>query len=1009
MKTTFVACGMTHLGETRGELAFMAEGGAMGGLLRRHAWKKSTLGAPESWPQSLKTLVGLMLGSTQPMFIIWGPERVWLHNDAMIPLMGMKHPGALGRHALDEVWSEAREALAPLFANVFAGTPVQMDDITLQLDRRGVPEEAHFAFSYTPVRDDSGGVVGLFGACTDTTATALAERTRGRLEQSETRLRFLDALAAETQKLQDADAILAKTTELVGRHMGVAVCAYADMDHDGDGFSIRGDWAAPGSQSIVGHYSLAAFGKMAVKNLNAGLPLVINDNARELPAEEAATFQSIGIAATICMPLVKAGRLTALMAIHDKTPRVWTEGELSLIREITERSWAHIARVGAEQDLRESERRYRALFDAIDEGFCVIEFIDGPHGPLSDYVHVEANAAYAVHAGIPNVVGQKVREMVGAEADAWVELYAKVLRTGEPIRFERELEATGRWLELAAFRVEPASRNQVAVLFQDLTARRLAERAVRASEENFRTLTRAMPNQAWTAQPNGMLDWFNDRVYEYGDAAQGSLDGADWTRMVHTDDLPHAIERWTAAIASGETYETEFRLQRADGAYRWHLARAVAIKNTAGKVIRWIGTNTDIHDQKTASESLTALAATLEHRVEERTSQLMVAEEALRQSQKMEAVGQLTGGIAHDFNNLLAGISGSLDMIAKRWAEGRTTGVERYLAAAQDASRRAAALTQRLLAFSRRQTLDPKPVDVNKLIAGMEDLVRRSVGPDVELEVVQAGGLWPTKIDGAQLENALLNLCINARDAMAPSGGRLTIETANKWLDDRAARERDLTPGQYISLCVSDTGTGMSPDVIERAFDPFFTTKPLGQGTGLGLSMVYGFVRQSGGQIRIYSEVGVGTNMCLYLPRYFGEVEQGDHQSNARAAELGEGEIILVVDDEPILRMLMLDVLQESGYRALEAADGPSALKILDSDTRIDLLISDVGLPGGMNGRQVADAARRKRHDLKVLFITGFAENAVVGNGHLAPGMHVVTKPFEIEALGQKVRDILDR
>ncbi len=659
------------------------------------------------------------------------------------------------------------------------------------------------------------------------------------------------------------------------------------------------------------------------------------------------------------------------------------------------------ARLRAEADLRESENRYSTLFNAIDEGFCIIEFFDGPHGPNSDYIHVEANPAYTTHAGIPNVVGQKVREMVGDEADEWVRLYRGVLETGQPIRFERELEATGRWLELSAYRVEPASRRQVAVLFQDHTARRQAEAAMRESEERFRTLARAMPNQAWTANPNGLLDWFNDGVYEYSGATPGTLDGVEWANIVHPDDIPHAQGRWLGALESGEAYETQFRLRRSDGAYRWHLARAAPIKDERGAIIKWIGTNTDIHDQKEAS-------AILEQAVEERTRELLQAQEALRQSQKMEAVGQLTGGLAHDFNNLLAGISGSLELLAKRLAEGRTQGLERYLSGAQESTRRAAALTQRLLAFSRRQTLDPRPLDVNKLVVGMEDLIRRSVGPDVTVEVVQAGGLWATRIDAPQLENALLNLCINGRDAMAPSGGRLTIETANKWLDDRAARDRDLPPGQYVALCVTDTGAGMTQDTISRAFDPFFTTKPLGQGTGLGLSMVYGFVRQSGGQIRIYSEVGQGTTVCLYLPRHFGDAENVETSGADASIEHGHGEVVLVVDDEMVLRMLMLDVLQESGYRALEAPDGPNALKILESDARIDLLITDVGLPGGLNGRQIADAARRLRPDLKVLFITGYAENAVVGNGHLDPGMQILTKPFEIAAFSQKVRDMID-
>ena len=391
-----------------------------------------------------------------------------------------------------------------------------------------------------------------------------------------------------------------------------------------------------------------------------------------------------------------------------------------------------------------------------------------------------------------------------------------------------------------------------------------------------------------------------------------------------------------------------------------------------------------------------------------RERQLLETQEALRQAQKMEAVGQLTGGIAHDFNNLLAGISGSLELLEKRLAEGRLAGMDRYIVAAQGASRRAALLTQRLLAFSRRQTLDPKPVDANRLIAGMEDLIRRSVGPNVAVEVVGAGGLWMTKIDPSQLENALLNLCINARDAMAPDGGRLTIETANKWLDEREAKQRDLEPGQYVSLGVTDTGVGMTPDIVAQVFDPFFTTKPLGEGTGLGLSMIHGFVRQSGGQVRVYSEPGEGTTMCLYLPRYAGAEEVVDLPEVSDPMDRGHGETVLVIDDEPTVRMLVAEVLIDAGYRVIEAVDGPSGLQILQSDMTLDLLITDVGLPGGMNGRQVADAARVKRPDLKVLFITGYAENAAVGNGLLDVGMQVMTKPFAVAALATRVRDIIE-
>jgi signal transduction histidine kinase len=390
-----------------------------------------------------------------------------------------------------------------------------------------------------------------------------------------------------------------------------------------------------------------------------------------------------------------------------------------------------------------------------------------------------------------------------------------------------------------------------------------------------------------------------------------------------------------------------------------------------------------------------------------RERELVEAQESLRQAQKMEAVGQLTGGIAHDFNNLLAGISGGLEIIDRRLSQGRIDGLDRFIRGAQSSAQRAAALTQRLLAFSRRQTLDPKPTDVNRLIHGMEDLIGRTVGPAIAVEVVGAAGLWATRIDHAQLENALLNLAINARDAM-PEGGRITIETANKWLDDRASRERDLPPGQYISICVTDTGTGIPEEFVDRIFEPFFTTKPIGQGTGLGLSMIHGFVRQSGGQVRVYSEPGEGTTMCLYLPRYTGTVEDQGESSDADIRFMGAGETVLVIDDEPIVRMLIVEVVEEAGYRAMEASDGPSGLKILESDAKIDLLITDVGLPGGMNGRQVADAARLVRPDLKILFVTGYAENAAIGNGHLEPGMEVITKPFVMTELANKITELIE-
>jgi len=384
------------------------------------------------------------------------------------------------------------------------------------------------------------------------------------------------------------------------------------------------------------------------------------------------------------------------------------------------------------------------------------------------------------------------------------------------------------------------------------------------------------------------------------------------------------------------------------------------------------------------------------------------AEEALRQSQKMEAIGQLTGGIAHDFNNLLAAILGSLELMQSRIARGRVYELHRYIEAAQIASKRAAALTHRLLAFSRQQTLSPARTDLNTLVKSMEDMIRRTIGPQIELGVVATDDLWMAHVDQNQLENALLNLCINARDAM-PARGRLTVETDNFVVDERMGREGDMAPGEYVSLSVSDSGIGMTPEVKSRAFDPFFTTKPLGLGTGLGLSMVYGFAKQSGGQVRIYSEVGRGTMVCLYFPRFIS-TESESAQPNVElvaAPHAAPGEAVLVVDDEALIRMLVIDVLEDLGYLSLEAVDAASGLTILQSGVRIDLLVTDVGLPGWMDGRQLADFARALRPELKVLFITGYAENAVINHGHIDGGMQIMTKPFTMEALGTKIKEMI--
>jgi hypothetical protein len=698
------------------------------------------------------------------------------------------------------------------------------------------------------------------------------------------------------------------------------------------------------------------------------------------------------------LTLHRSGKPEQVWMDLDYSPIPGEDGEpagvLSIVVETTERVLAD-RRVAAEQ------HRQRQLLQQMP-GF--IGVVTGP-----EHVYAYVNNAYVKISERSDFIGRKFRDVfTDLEDQAFSELLDQVYSTGSGIVMRgMELRLHGSTeAQFIDFLFEPIrdERGTVTGVFiggYEVTEAFRAASALRASEARLRELNADLERQViertqargrtWQVSPD-LLGALNPEGYfETSNPAWKTVLG--WTEeevarlsifeLLHPDD----VERTRAGFALTQKGQPVIRFPNRyrckDGSYRW---------------ISWVGvpedrlvycSGRDITDEKAAEAELAA------------------AQEALRQAQKMEAVGQLTGGIAHDFNNLLTGISGSLELLQSRMAQGRLTDLDRYINAAQGASKRAAALTHRLLAFSRRQTLDPKPTNVNGLVAGMEELIRRTVGPEITVEVVGASGLWPALVDPPQLESALLNLCINARDAM-PEGGRITIETANKWLDDRAARERDLPAGQYLSLCVTDSGTGMSPDVIARAFDPFFTTKPIGQGTGLGLSMIYGFVRQSGGQVRIYSELGQGTTMCLYFPRHYGEAEEADVLAGLNDAPRAEqGETVLIVDDEPSVRMLVTEVLEDLGYTAIEAADGPAGLKVLQSNVRIDLLVTDVGLPGGMNGRQVADAGRVVRPGLKVLFITGYAENAVLGNGHLEPGMQVLTKPFVMETLASRIKDLI--
>ncbi|MEG8018380.1 ATP-binding protein [Sphingomonas sp. LR55] len=694
------------------EADFLTGGGEMAAMIRAHDWSTSPLGPIEHWPQSLRSIVSLMLASEFAMCVAWGPELGFLYNDHYARILYDKHPAALGGR-LDVIWSELWSDIGPLVDRALGGKASFFENLPLVTNRKGYDEQTWFTFSYSPVRDESGAVAGMFCSTYESTERVQTER----------------ALRDERERMSQ---MFAQAPTFMAMLRG--------PEH-------RFELTNPGYDKLIGH------------------------------------------------------------------------------REVLGRTVAE------------------ALPDAVEQGF--LDLLDG----------------------------------VFTSGDAF-------------------------------------------------TARGML--------------------YAVQAEPGGPID---DRYVDF-------------------------------------VYQP--------------------IRDATGAVVGVFVEGADVTDRKMLERDLQSLNADLEQRVRDRTQELVEAQEALRQAQKMEAVGQLTGGIAHDFNNLLQGITGSLEIVQRRVAQGRVSELDRFITGATAAANRAASLTHRLLAFSRRQPLDPRPVKVNPLIASLEDLLRRTIGEQVELKMVLAAGLWTTLCDPNQLENSLLNLVINARDAM-PHGGKLTIETGNALLDDHfIASQRDVRPGSYVCICVSDTGTGMSADTIAKAFEPFFTTKPIGQGTGLGLSMIYGFARQSEGYARIYSEVGQGTTIKLYLPRHYGEAEQDealpsltqDHATDA-------GEVVLVVEDDTVVRSLIVEVLGELGYQAVEAHDGPTGLERLRTMDRIDLLVTDIGLPG-LNGRQVADAGRAMRPGLRVLFMTGYAENAALAAGFLEPGMSMITKPFAMEALATQIRTIIE-
>ena len=834
----------------------------------------------------------------------------------------------------------------------------------------------------------------------------------------ENRQSLLLDLADRFRNAADRRQVASLATAVLGREVGAACVAYAEIEPahheamiEAEWFADAADVARPGRLSPLENL---AFGRAA--DAEAGMTIV----------------GKLGDRVGLAVPFVRDGRLRALLHVLADGPRTWSPEEIALAEDVAARTADALERIGAATILRRNQARQsfllvlgdrlresndtaeitedtaaavgrhlganRAGYGEFEDGALVFAtgWSDGTVAPLGGAVSLVALGAHAedLQRGLTTVFEADFEN--AAEARAIV----RGLRTAVAVPLIRDgrLRAVltlghaeaRRWSaeeialigEVAARMWEALERARAEAALRDLNAtlesrveQRTAELA--SSEALFRTLFENAPAAIVLirvgADGDAVYEAVNAEAERFMGRPAADLVGHEVAHVGGPEDPLAARCRECVATGLPVQYEasvgTDGDMRTAEG-----VLAPIVLGDSAETML--IGISRDITAQRSA-------------------------EEQLRQAQKMEAIGQLTGGIAHDFNNLLTGIIGSLALMQKRVAQGRTDTVERYAGLAMASANRAAALTHRLLAFSRRQPLEAKAVDANRLVASMDDLLRRTMGEGIVIESVETPGLWLTLCDPHQLENALLNLAINARDAM-PDGGRLTVGTANAVLDDGASSE----PGDYVALFVSDTGTGMPPDVIARAFDPFFTTKPIGQGTGLGLSMIYGFVKQSGGHIRIDSDLGRGTTVRIFLPRHTGPDEGAEAEADETAPRALDGETVLLVEDDATVRDLVREVLQDLGYTALEALDGPSGLSILETRRRIDLLVTDVGLPG-MNGRQLAERARLSRPELKVLFITGYAENAAFGSGHLDAGMQMMTKPFAVEALAKRIRAIM--